>query len=145
MFFGKKLLRFGENQQITLPSSEAESLASPFFLVQGLDRNLLLLSQRAFDNLYSRIKETSLSDPLARLMSRLFLGGAVELALDKSGKVEIPAELCAYAGLEGEVVLVGQGDFLEIWSSARWQEQMAAMNDHAANASRFEKFDLSIT
>jgi MraZ protein len=144
MFFGKYTLKIDSTNQLALPSDFYEAMSTPVYITQGFDRNLLLLSQQAFNTIYSHVKATSISDPLARLMSRLFLSGAVEIVLDGSGKIELPSSLREYAGLGMEIILVGQGDYSEIWSPDLWQEQMNTLNDHAANAHRFEKFHVSL-
>lgn len=56
---------------------------------------------------------------------RFFIGGAVEVAPDKQGRILIPPSLRAYAGLEKDVVITGMPNRFEIWSSERWAEAMA--------------------
>jgi MraZ protein len=144
MFFGKYTLLISDTNQLTLPTEFSEAMRPPSYLTRGFDRNLLLLSYQAFNTIYSHIKETSISDPLARLMNRLFLGSAAEIRLDGSGMIELPPSLCEYAELSKEIILVGQGDYSEIWSPMLWQEQANALNDSEANAHRFEKFHVSL-
>lgn len=145
MFFGKHILRLSDTSRLTLPSNFRGAMSDLVYITQGFDRNLLLLSQEAFAAIYSHVKATSISDPLARLMSRLFLGGAVEVSIDHSGQIELPLNLCEYAGLGQEIIMVGQGDYSEIWSTVLWQKQMDSLNDYEANAHRFEKFHISLT
>jgi MraZ protein len=145
MFFGKYTLQLSNTNRLTLPSEFRMAVSTPVYLTQGFDRNLLLISPQAFNTIYSHIKATSISDPLSRLMSRLFLGGAAEVAIDSSGKIELPSSLCNYAGLGSEIVIVGQGDYSEIWSPELWQEQVDTLNDYEANVHRFEKFHISLT
>jgi MraZ protein len=67
--------------------------------------------------------------------------GAVEVELDRQGRVLVPGYLREYAGLTGsEVVVVGALNRLEIWASARWQpyrsqieEQPEALAEHLAD------------
>jgi MraZ protein len=144
MFFGIYTLPLNQKSQLSLPANYCEGIGKVVYITQGFDRNLFLLSQQAFLALYSHVKATSISDPMARLLSRLFLGGAVEIAMDGSGKIELPAALCEYAGLGKETVLVGQGEYAEIWSPSLWQKQIDDLNDHDANVHRFEKFHVSL-
>lgn len=145
MFFGKSTLPLSENYQLTLPSNYRDAMSNTAYLTQGFDRNLFLLSQKAFSAIYSHVTATSISDPLARLLSRLFLGGAAEIAIDGLGQIKLPSNLCEYAGLGKEIIIVGQGEYLEIWSPALWQKQMDILNDFDANTHRFEKFHVSLT
>jgi MraZ protein len=79
----------------------------------------------------------NLAEPIARLLLRLFLGSAVELQAERSGLVAIPEELRQFAGLQDELVLVGQGDYFEIWAPELWGKQEAQLRDADANSSRF--------
>ncbi|MGZ3912077.1 MAG: division/cell wall cluster transcriptional repressor MraZ [Flavisolibacter sp.] len=145
MFFGKCALPLSENCQLTLPSNYREAGINALYITQGFDRNLILLSPQAFNAIYSQVKNTSISDPLARLLNRLFLGSATVAAMDDSGQLELPANLCEYAELGNEIVIVGQGEYLEIWSPALWQNQLDSLKDFEANAHRFEKFQISLS
>lgn len=145
MFFGKCTLPLSENSQLTLPSNYREAMCNTAYITQGFDRNLFLLSHQAFNAIYSHVTATSISDPLARLLSRLFLGGAAEIAVDGLGQIELPLNLCEYAGLGKEIIIVGQGEYSEIWSPALWQKQIDSLNDFDANTHRFEKFHVSLT
>jgi len=60
---------------------------------------------------------------------RFFVGGAVEVASDKQGRILIPPSLRTYAGLERDVVIIGMPNRFEIWDRARWDVEV----------SRFEK------
>lgn len=144
MLFGKCTLPLSEKSELILPAAYRETMSKTAYLTPGFDRNLYLLSQEAFITLSSHVRSTSISDPLSRLLRRLFLGGAVEVAVGDGGQIELPYDLCQYAGLEREIILVGQGDYLEVWSTSLWQEQEESLNDPDANIHRFEKFDLSL-
>jgi len=145
MYFGKCTLPLNENCQLILPSNYRDAMSNTVYLTQGFDRNLFLLSPQAFNAIYSQVKATSISDPLARLLSRLFLGGAVELAIDSAGQIELPSNLCEYAGLSKEIIIVGQGEYSELWSPDLWQIQVDSLNDFTENPHRFEKFHVSLT
>jgi MraZ protein len=86
----------------------------------------------------------NIADPAARLLFRLILGHASKLDLNASGQVFIPQDLLAFAGLEKEIILLGQGDYLEAWAPEDWEKQAANLLDTEANASRFAQLDLSL-
>jgi MraZ protein len=145
MFFGKCSLPLSEHSQLTLPSNYREAGANAVYVTQGFDRNLLVLSPEAFNAIYSRVKDTSISDPLARLLNRLFLSSATVVLMDDAGQIVLPVNLCEYAEIGNEIVIVGQGEYLELWSPALWQKQMESLKDFEANAHRFEKFQISLS
>jgi MraZ protein len=145
MFFGKFTLPLNEKNQLTLPSNYREAMSDTAYITQGFDRNLILLPQQAFNTIYSHVTATSISDPSARLLNRLFLGGAAKISIDGSGQLDLPSNLCEYADLGKEIIIVGQGEYSEIWSPALWQKQIESLNDFEANIHRFEKFHVSLT
>ena len=63
-----------------------------------------------------------------RRLSRFYQGNSFEIELDASGRVTLPPPLLAHSGIEKEVVVVGVGDHLEVWSKERWQEQQDALD-----------------
>lgn len=79
----------------------------------------------------------NMADPLARLLFRMILGSATRLDLDKNGCIIIPQELIEFANIQDETLLVGQGDYFEIWSPLFWKEQEISLNNAEANAHRF--------
>ncbi|HEX9091994.1 MAG TPA: hypothetical protein VF831_10920, partial [Anaerolineales bacterium] len=63
----------------------------------------------------------------------------------KAGRILIPEFLSQTAGLSinQEAVLVGQGNYFEIWSPDEWALQQQALADPEANSERFKVLDLS--
>lgn len=58
--------------------------------------------------------------PAVKRFQRLMLGYATDLELDGNGRVLLPQPLREYARLEKKLVLVGQGNKLELWSEPLW-------------------------
>jgi MraZ protein len=57
------------------------------------------------------------------------LGYAADIELDGNGRALLPQSLRDYAHLEKKIVLVGQGNKLEIWAEDRWlAERDAALS-----------------
>ena len=55
---------------------------------------------------------------------RRFNNGATPVTLDATGRLLVPGALADYADLTKEVKLMGNGDRIEIWSKARYQEML---------------------
>jgi MraZ protein len=84
------------------------------------DRCLFLYPLPAWQEIEAQIAKLPTFNPDTRRLQRLLIGHARELEMDSSGRVLIPPELRTYAGLDKEVVLVGQGHRFELWSTASW-------------------------
>lgn len=63
-------------------------------------------------------------DPIGRRIHHLMIGYATECELDKSGRILLTSSLRRYAGLEKEVMLVGQLNKFEIWDINKWYAQI---------------------
>jgi MraZ protein len=62
-------------------------------------------------------------NPAVKRFQRLMLGYATDIELDGNGRMLLPPSLRDYARLEKKLVLVGQGNKLELWSEDLWIEE----------------------
>ena len=76
------------------------------------------------------------SDPKVRAFIRHFCANAAECEFDKQGRIMIPQELKAYAGIEKELVTMGAMTKIEIWSKEFWE---APDNDNKMDPVDFSK------
>ncbi len=137
MLLGKFSRTVNKQNRFAVPPQFRPELAGGAYITQGFDRNLQVLSAGAFKEIYRRVMSLNIADPLARLLLRLILGTAHELETDDPETVRIPDELREFARLQQDVLLVGQGDYFEIWSPEFWASQEAELRDAETNARRF--------
>ena len=64
-----------------------------------------------------------------RHVSRFYQGNSFEIELDASGRVTLPPTLMTHAGIEKEVVLVGNLDHLEVWDRKAWKADQHQLAD----------------
>jgi MraZ protein len=143
MFLGQYRHSFDTKGRLTIPARFREQLTNGAFVTQGFELNLMVLTTPAFEIITQRVNRTSLTDPTARDLKRLLFSTADRVAPDNNGRILIPQFLRELAGLDSEAVLVGVGDYFEIWSPEQWDEKMALLKDTDANAQRFVGLDLS--
>ena len=55
----------------------------------------------------------------------MLYASAVEVTPDKQGRIQLPAKLREYAGLDHDVTIIGNRSFAEIWNTAAWNESQA--------------------
>ena len=91
----------------------------------GLSNQLFVFSKAGFDD-FSR-RYSALPGEQADLLDRFFGACANECALDAQGRILIASHQKAFAGLEKEVVWVGQRGHVELWSAQRWTEALDAV------------------
>lgn len=91
----------------------------------GLSGQLFVYSLEGFDELTRRYSALPGDD--ADLLDRFFGASAREYPLDAQGRIPIAPLQKSFAGLEREVVWVGQRGHVELWSATRWQEALEAV------------------
>ncbi len=142
MFLGYYTSRSKHSNHLSLPTNWRKLISGGVYLTQGFDQNLLILTEDAFQEIYSQITSLNIADPLVRLLSRMFLGKASFLEIDQKGTISLPANLMQYANLNNDFVIIGQGKYLEIWNPDQWHEQQSELNNAQANAQRFSTLTL---
>jgi MraZ protein len=144
MLLGQHLLLLEKDRFLAIPESIRGLFTDGAYITRGFEQNLLIMSDTVFRERYERLMGLNIADPLTRLLLRLILGNASKLYLSKSGQVLLPQDLMVFASLEKEVVLVGQGDYLEVWAPMHWQKQTTILLDAEANAKRFAHLDIAL-
>ena len=143
MFLGQYLHNIDDKGRLTVPARFRDLLAAEgAYVMQGFDQNLMVLTESAFEAVSRRVGQISFTDANARLLRRLIYSTANRLEIDKVGRVLVPAFLREYAGLESEAIIIGAGEYFEVWSQKRWSEQVAQLQDSEATAQRFEPFTI---
>ncbi len=143
MFLNQYQHGFDDKGRLTIPSKFRELPETGAYVVQGLDRNLMVLPPDVFQVIYDRLMGMSLTDPNARLLRHVILGNALHVVPDGAGRILLSPNLKEYAHLSDSVVFVGQGDYFEIWSAEKWQAEQAKVNDAELNTERFAALDLT--
>lgn len=64
-----------------------------------------------------------------RTVQRLLIGHATDLELDSQGRVNIPKLLREFASLDKKLILLGQGNKIEIWNETVWNERLGSWLD----------------
>lgn len=61
----------------------------------------------------------------AQWWRRIFLGNAMDVEMDASGRVLVSPELRAAAGISRDAVLLGMGSYLELWDASTYAAKEA--------------------
>jgi MraZ protein len=143
MFLGQYQHNLDNKGRLTIPARYRELLEEGAYLTQGFDRNLMVMTVAAFEAFSQRVRGMSITDSKARLLKRLLFSSGERVEVDKAGRILIPQFLRQAADLDGEAVVVGVGDYFEIWSPEHWKEQAVKLQDADTNADLFSVFDIS--
>jgi MraZ protein len=142
MFLGRYEHTIDEKGRLTIPVRYRELLANGAYVSQGFDHNLMVLPAPTFEQMFTNVNQMSMTDPTARQLKRFVFSSAERVDFDRAGRLLLPQFLREAARLEGTAVLVGVGDYFEIWSPADWARQNELLQDTDTNNQRFAAFNL---
>jgi MraZ protein len=132
MFLGEYTHTLDEKGRITLPSKLRENLDQRVVVTRGLDGCLFVFPyedwKRFTEILGERLPFTNGS---ARSFSRFFFSGAVDINVDRQGRILVPPYLRQYANLDSEVIVIGANTRLELWDPERWRQALVNVESNA--------------
>src|SRR5213079_664698 len=116
--------------RIAIPARFRARLGQGATLARWLDRCLGVFPTDEWSSLVEKIRALPMTNANAREFARFMSSGAVDAELDRQGRLLVPAYLREYARLtEGEVMVVGALNRLEIWAPSAWQPYRAKIED----------------
>lgn len=121
MFLGEYTHTIDDKGRITIPAKFRGLLATGLVVTRGFDQNLMLFPLDGWQELAQRIAERPLADESVRAFRRRVFSGAVDLTPDRQGRILLPQYLRDFAAIDGEVVIAGMFNYLEIWGVEAWQ------------------------
>ncbi|MCO5183518.1 MAG: division/cell wall cluster transcriptional repressor MraZ [Anaerolineae bacterium] len=129
MFLGEYTHSIDDKGRLTIPAKFRGDLAAGLVLTRGFDQNLMIYPLTGWQTLAERIQEKPVADKLMREFRRRVFSGATDLSPDRQGRIIVPPFLREFAGIDGEAVVVGMFDYLELWSVERWEAQRTSIED----------------
>lgn len=122
MFFGEVRHTIDSKGRLVMPAKFRPGLKAGYVMTKGLDGCIFLFPLEAWQRMEEKLKALPLTHRDARAFVRYFFSGASDGTLDKQGRIRIPNNLSEYAHLESEVVVIGVGERIEIWSDHLWDD-----------------------
>ncbi len=126
MFQGASSLSLDAKGRLSVPTRHRDVLtataAGQLTITKHPDGCLMLFPRPEWEKFRERIATLPMS---AQWWKRIFLGNAMDVELDATGRVLVSPELRAAAGIEKEAVLLGMGSHFELWDKATHDLQEA--------------------
>jgi MraZ protein len=128
MFRGINSVNLDAKGRMAFPTRHRDALADGngklVVTIDSHERCLLLYPLAEWEAVQRRLEALSNMKRSARELQRLLIGHATDVELDSSGRVLLPPMLREFAGLSKRLVLLGQGNKIEIWSEELWQKRL---------------------
>lgn len=131
MFIGEYKHNLDEKGRIAVPRKFRKDLAKGAVVTRGLDTSLFLFTKPEWNKLAEKLASLPLGQSNSRAFARLMLAGAMEVTIDKQGRVVLPEYLRKYAGLNKSVIVAGLYSRIEIWDSEKWEKYKQSAEEDA--------------
>ncbi|MBQ7245682.1 MAG: division/cell wall cluster transcriptional repressor MraZ [Firmicutes bacterium] len=105
-----------KNRMIVPAKLRSQLKGDKCVITVGLDSCLCIYSMEDWERLVQKFMGIPEADPEARASIRAVFGQAQECDLDSQGRIVIPEQLKAHAGIKKELVTIGVLTKIEIWS-----------------------------
>ncbi|MFH1564965.1 MAG: division/cell wall cluster transcriptional repressor MraZ [bacterium] len=122
MFLGEYNHSMDEKGRLAIPVKFRNELANGAVVTRGLDECLFLYTKSEWETIAQKIAKLPVSQKNTRAYSRLMLAGAMEVELDKQGRIILPEYLRKYSGLSRKAVIAGLYNRIEIWDEDKWED-----------------------
>jgi len=127
MFIGEYRHTIDTKKRLALPAKFRTQLGKTIVITRGLDNCLVVYPLKEWKIMSDKLGKLPTSQVEARGFARIMLAGAMEVNLDKLGRILIPDYLKKYAHLKKNVVVCGIFNRLEIWDAQRWETYRGKM------------------
>jgi len=125
MLIGEYSHSFDDKSRVSLPAKFRKEMGSAVVVAPGIDNCLFIFTMKGwkeFTERLSRRDSSSLLQADNRNFNRLIIGRAVEVEVDRMGRMLIPPHLKQHAGLSTKATIIGVINRVEIWDEAVWEK-----------------------
>ena len=133
MFIGEYKYNIDEKKRLAVPAKFRQALGKKAVITRGLDNCLFLYPMKEWEILAKKLSQLPISQADARGFARIMLAGAMEVNLDRLGRILVPDYLKKYAKLQKKAVVAGLYNRIEVWDEKSWELYKIKMEKEAGN------------
>jgi len=120
MLIGQYEHTIDNKKRLALPAKFRGELGDKVIITKGVENCLVIYTEKEWEIMSSKLGNLPISQTEARSFARIILAGAMEVSIDKLGRILVPDYLKNYADLKKNVVICGLSNRLEVWDAEKW-------------------------
>lgn len=132
MFLGEFEHSLDDRGRVAIPAKFRPELTTGLVVTRGIERCLFVWPMEEWRSFSQKLIQLPWTNTDARRIHRLIFSGATDAAMDRLGRILIPAFLREYAQLRDSVMVVGLFTRLELWSHESWQQERSLAEQESA-------------
>ena len=121
-FFGRHEHSLDPKGRVILPSKFRPHFEHAGYLTGFRNRCLALWTPEDFENQMKAMEKAQEEGTEVRNLARLWAASTEQVEVDRQGRIMIAPHLRDFARLEGEVLINGAIDRVELWNPTLWAE-----------------------
>jgi MraZ protein len=133
VFFGRFEHSLDTKGRLILPAKFRVHFERGGYLGKHDDRCLALWPEAEFSRRIEHMLSLQDQGPEERNLTRIWAQGLTEVEVTASGRMALPAYLRTYAQLEGDVLINGALDRIELWNPTLFAERVEPSESQLAN------------
>ena len=122
MFIGEYQHNLDSKGRLAIPAKFRDRLTGGAIITRGLDHCLFVFTSKEWEVLAQKLIALPLAQSNSRAFVRLMLAGAMDVEIDKQGRILTPDYLRKYAGLDKSAKIIGVYNRMEIWDERTWEK-----------------------
>ncbi|MFW6026956.1 MAG: division/cell wall cluster transcriptional repressor MraZ [Candidatus Woesearchaeota archaeon] len=130
MFIGQYDHQLDEKNRLRVPAKLRKRLGKDYIVTKGTNKCLFIFPHEQMqEKLLKKFDNVPIFDDKTRKSIRFILSSAFEVQEDKQGRFVLPKNLKEHAKIKKDIVIIGMGDYLEIWSLEEWTSYFNSDDD----------------
>ncbi|MDE0472801.1 MAG: division/cell wall cluster transcriptional repressor MraZ [Ekhidna sp.] len=105
---------------------------------KGFEPNLILYPMAEYKKIHYKISSLSEFDPEQRKLKRMLFRSIAQVELDNTNRINVPGPMLAHAQIERDALLIGTGNYIEMWNREVFDKQM--INDIGEYSALAQKY-----
>ncbi len=111
--------------RVILPAKFRADFERGGYLTENREGCLALWTPGEFERQMQAMQDQASAGRTERNRARMWAASSHEVEIDRQGRMAIPALLREFASLDGDVLVCGAIDRVELWNPAVWRERVA--------------------
>ena len=137
MFIGEYRHTLDAKGRLSFPVKLREKLGAEFVMCRSYERCVMIYPMEAWKEFAAKFESLPVVEN--RQIPRYFFSSGEYASLDSQGRVVIPQRFRNYAGIDKNVVIIGNNKHLELWDEAAWDEELESGMESDSIMSRMIK------
>ena len=143
MFFGEYKQLLDEKCRMRISAKLKRGLEKDYVITKGTNGCLFVFNKSYFETEFlEKLSKVPTFNASAQKPVRALLSSTYEVEEDSQGRFVLPTNLKEFAQISKNIVLVGSGHRIEIWSEEKWNDYMGGNLNFDDLVKDFELFNV---